>query len=293
MGSKNTGQGTRPITRQITRRRFLKALAGGAVGLAATGVYAWRVEPHWVAVERVDLPVPQRLAHWRGRKIVQVSDLHVGKHVDDDYLRDCFDRVAALEPDLLLITGDFMTCHADEQVEHVAEVLRSLPAAKLGRFGISGNHDYGDSWRSELAADRLTDALAKLDIRMLRNELEMIDGLPLIGVDDLWSVRYRPEEVLPKVAAEPFALAMCHNPDGVDRAEWQSFKGWVLAGHTHGGQCRIPLVGAPIVPVLNKHYVAGIYPVGEDRTLYVNRGLGHSLRVRFDARPEITVFTVT
>jgi predicted MPP superfamily phosphohydrolase len=89
------------------------------------------------------------------------------------------------------------------------------------------------------------------------------------------------------------SLALCHNPDTLDLHEWPDYQGFVLAGHTHGGQCRLPFLPPPIVPVHNHRYAAGEVAIAGGRVLYVNRGLGHLLRVRFNARPEITVFTLS
>jgi predicted MPP superfamily phosphohydrolase len=72
----------------------------------------------------------------------------------------------------------------------------------------------------------------------------------------------------------------------------QDFRGWVLAGHTHGGQCKPPFLPPPLLPVKNRRYVAGEYDIGPGRWMYINRGLGYLRRVRFNARPEITLFTL-
>jgi uncharacterized protein len=86
---------------------------------------------------------------------------------------------------------------------------------------------------------------------------------------------------------------MTHNPDTVDIPGWAGFAGWVLAGHTHGGQCRLPYFGAPIVPIRNRRYTMGEVELNGGRRLYVNRGLGYTHRVRFLCSPEITVFRLT
>lgn len=86
---------------------------------------------------------------------------------------------------------------------------------------------------------------------------------------------------------------LAHNPDIVDLPQWTTFRGWVLSGHTHGGQCRLPLLGAPVVPVRNRRYTAGHVQIAQGRDLYVNSGLGYKRRLRFGVRPEVTVFTLT
>jgi len=93
------------------------------------------------------------------------------------------------------------------------------------------------------------------------------------------------------VASQP-SIVLSHNPDTVDLPIWDGYDGWILCGHTHGGQCRFPFIGAPICPVKNKRYLSGFYDIEGGHKLYINRGIGHTRRVRFMARPEITVFTL-
>jgi predicted MPP superfamily phosphohydrolase len=185
-----------------------------------------------------------------------------------------------------------MTCHGNEQVDRALEAIEALPAAPLGRFAVLGNHDYGDYWRQYGAADQLVDGLGKLDVRVLRNESADVAGLQLAGVDDLWSRDFRPGQAVAGLDASRPAIALCHNPDGVDRPGWGDFRGWILAGHTHGGQCKPPFLPPPLLPVSNRRYVAGEYSLSDGRRLYINRGLGHLARVRFNCRPEVTVFTL-
>jgi hypothetical protein len=79
----------------------------------------------------------------------------------------------------------------------------------------------------------------------------------------------------------------------VDRPGWSGRESWILSGHTHGGQVRIPFLGAPILPVRNRRYAAGAVRLGGGRTLYVSRGVGHVLQVRYNCRPEATLFRMT
>jgi predicted MPP superfamily phosphohydrolase len=88
------------------------------------------------------------------------------------------------------------------------------------------------------------------------------------------------------------AIALCHNPDGADALEWGDYRGWILAGHTHGGQCRPPFLPPPLLPVRNRRYAAGEVGAPGGRTLYISRGVGYYLHVRFNVRPEVTLFTL-
>ena len=85
-------------------------------------------------------------------------------------------------------------------------------------------------------------------------------------------------------------IVLCHNPDVCDLNIWNDYKGWVLAGHTHGGQCKPPFLNPPILPVKNKKYSSGEIDLEDGRTLYINRAIGHLFQVRFNVRPEITIF---
>ena len=88
-------------------------------------------------------------------------------------------------------------------------------------------------------------------------------------------------------------LVLSHNPDTCDLPGWGGYQGWILAGHTHGGQCKPPFLPPPLLPVRNRRYTAGEFALTDGRKLYINRGVGHLLRVRFNVRPEVTVFTLT
>jgi predicted MPP superfamily phosphohydrolase len=279
--------------RKFSRRKFLRrTLAGAATAAGGALFYTWRIEPHWVEVVQQSLPIAHLPDALVGKRLIQVSDLHVGTVVDQSYLVRSLESIAELRPDLVVVTGDFMTCHGDEQVGRALEAIRALPPAPLGRFAVLGNHDYGDWWQQYGAADKLVDGLESLDVRVLRNQTADAGGLQLAGVDDLWSRDFRPERALADLDASRPAIVLLHNPDGVDQPVWGDFHGWILAGHTHGGQCKPPFLPPPVLPVSNKRYVAGEYVLSGGRRMYINRGLGYLERVRFNCRPEITVFTL-
>jgi len=240
-------------------------------------------------VER-DLPIAGLPDALVGRRLIQVSDLHVGAVVDFDYLASAMTRVNSLRPDLLVLTGDFMTAFENEQVDNVGMLLRHLQTPPLGVFAILGNHDYAHRWDNPRVADRLVQRLTGLGIVTLRNEMRSIEGLQLVGLDDLWGPNFDAAKAFSKVDWSKPALTLCHNPDAVDREDFRACRGWVLSGHTHGGQCKPPFLPPPMLPVKNRRYTAGEFDIGEGRRLYINRGLGYLRRVRFNVRPEITCF---
>ena len=278
---------------KLTRRRLLTMAGGLAAGALGLGGYAWRIEPQWVEVVERDLAIANLPAALAGQTLVQISDLHTGPIVDLDYLITAVKRVSALRPALTVITGDLMTCYGTEQVAAVAQVLQHLDPGPLGCYAILGNHDYAQGWSRPEVADALTARLAELGIRTLCNESLTVAGLQVVGLDDLWGPRFHPEDVLPNVNWDGPVLTLCHNPDTVDLPALATCRGWILAGHTHGGQIRLPFLPPPILPVRNPRYSSGEIDLGSGRWLYINRGLGYLHRVRFGVRPEITVFRMT
>ena len=275
---------------RLTRRRFLLGAATAVVGV---GAYSWRIEPHWVSVVRRDMPVRNLPSAMHGRTVAQISDIHVCPYVDSDYLCACLREVSALQPDLVVVTGDFMSQGgAPQRRDEVARVFENLSAPPLGCFAVFGNHDYGERWADMLIAERLENRLTGIGIKVLRNARCVVNGLHIAGVDDLWGPNFDPKAVLPTLSADEPMIVLCHNPDAVDRSVWGTFRGWTLSGHTHGGQCKSPFLPPPMLPVHNKRYTSGEFDLGDGRMLYINRGLGHLWRVRFNVRPEITLFTL-
>lgn len=272
-----------------TRRRWMRTLAGAG---GAVGLYGWRIEPHWVEVVRRPLAVPNLPSGWVGRTVVQLSDIHVGPYVDDDFLAHWFRQIASWKPDLVIYTGDFVSCGWTLSDERFLAAYAEAPHGRLGTCGVLGNHDFGRRWNDAVLGGRFARHLGNLQIRMLQNTVVDFDGLRLLGVDDLWGPHFCPDSIGRQVASERPHLVLCHNPDGADLPVWGDYRSWILSGHTHGGQCQVPLLTPLVLPVKNTHYLAGEYPLQGGRRLYINRGLGHLARLRFAARPEVTVFTL-
>jgi predicted MPP superfamily phosphohydrolase len=271
----------------VSRRQFI---AGILAAPALAGLYAWRVEPTWAEFVRRDLPIRNLPAGLAGRSLVHLSDIHIGPQVDDDYLIDVFARVRALSPDLVVHTGDLVTYRGAETIEQARKVVSTFPRGQLGTFAILGNHDYGEAWSEPAVAQEISRLLSDAGCLVLRNQAAEVAGLTVIGLDDTWAGRFAPRVALRSLRADQPVIALSHNPDTCDQPGWDGFQGWILAGHTHGGQCKPPFLPPPMLPVKNRRYAAGAYDLTGGRQLYINRGLGHLLRARFDVRPEVTVF---
>lgn len=282
-----------------SRRRFLKAgVAGSVAAVTATGAWAFLGAPHHVEIVRVSMPIRDLPESLVGKTIVQISDLHVGPVVDSSYIRDCLEIVSSLEPDIVAITGDFVSFDGFHRIDEVVELLSDMQPGKLATVAATGNHDFGGArdgrtFTNRKAADVLTRKLDTIGIRMLRNSSVEIEGLRLLGVDDFWGPCHELEETLSSGNVNRPSVMLCHNPDFVDQPGWESFRGWILSGHTHGGQARLPFCKPPILPIRNHDYIAGKVELPGKRTLYVNRGLGYLRRVRLNVRPEITVFELS
>ena len=276
----------------LTRRQFL-ALGGAAVaGAAGVGLYTWQVEPHWVEVVRRPMPLEFLPASLEGRTLLQISDIHVGPKVSSSYLIDAFQRARDLAPDFVTFTGDFVSYRSANEYRALARVLKYVPNGKLGTIGTLGNHDYGFGWRHVDVADEVANVATDAGIRVLRNEVQTIAGVQFAGLSDLWSPQFEPRPTLASLAPRQPTIVLSHNPDVQDQPVWDGVRAWVLAGHTHGGQVKPPFLPPPLLPVKNKRYAAGEYVIAPGRTLYINRGLGHLIQVRFNVRPELTLFTL-
>jgi hypothetical protein len=279
----------------MNRRRFLKYSALTAVGaVIGVPVYTFEVEPHWVRVRPRDLRIEGLPRALDGARMVQISDLHCGPQVSDAYLSASLTRVAALRPDILVITGDLISYRVErreDQFTQLRGVLSHLAPARLATLSILGNHDYGRGWREDAVAARVVTELERAGVRVLRNACANVQGLDIIGFDDIWSGHADAALALAQRTSNA-AIVLSHNPDSADELKWRDYRGWILSGHTHGGQCKPPFLPPPLLPVRNKRYVAGEVPLADGRRLYINRGLGHLLKVRFNVRPEISVFTL-
>jgi predicted MPP superfamily phosphohydrolase len=274
----------------IGRRSFLRAMAACAVAGVACDTFL--IEPYWVEIVRRPLHI-RRLPPWlTGRTLAHLSDLHIGPLVSDEYLLQTFRRVADLQPDIVIITGDLMSWHPGWR-DHLAAVCQHAPHGRLATIATLGNHDYGVAWADPQVAAGLVDVVRSCGITVLRNEMFDAGGLQVLGFDDLWAGRFNPQDVLCRIDPTRAAIALSHNPDTVDLPVWGNYEGWILAGHTHGGQCKPPFLPPPILPVKNRRYTAGEFQLAGNRQLYISRGVGHSMPVRFNVRPEVTLFELS
>lgn len=267
----------------MNRRTFVKrSLLATSVGLGASAGYARFLERHAVEVvtSEIELGLPEPLT------VAVLGDIHFDPLYEVDYLEDVVARTNRLSPDLVLYTGDFLS-HSADRLSDLLAVLCKARAA-FGRFAVLGNHDHS------IGADRVTAAFSSAGIPILRNQSVLLPGRKdwyLSGLESYWSGK--PNSAL-VASTPPHArhILLVHEPDSFDlltdpRIALQ------VSGHTHGGQIRLPLVGAICLPTWGKKYQAGLYTRG-DRKLYVNRGIGTvDAHFRLNCRPEITLLKLT
>jgi uncharacterized protein len=284
-------------TLKTTRRSFLKGSFYGAAGLA---LYSGEVERHWIEVSQQDVHVAGLSAAFDGMRIAQLSDIHLDEFSEPFFLEDAVDRINRLNPDAVFLTGDFVTWgittrkFAEGAAWQCANLLTKLHCRN--RYAILGNHDV------MVGPARVTAALADNGMTVLTNACLPIERagsrIWLAGLDDPVFGHPDPDLAIParirNIPGEP-VMVMCHAPDYVDDLLAHPAGKSVavmLSGHTHGGQVRLPLIGAMQLPPLGKKYVEGWFRIG-GLQLYVNRGLGSvGLPFRFDCPPEITLFTL-
>ncbi len=277
----------------MNRKTFLKKIVQVSVLRAFPVLYSWQVEPFWIDFVQRKLPVKNLPQMLEGKILMQISDLHVGDRFDWNFLIDSFREARKYRPDFVVYTGDFVNRGTAEEKRDLKKVMEHAVLGKLGTFGILGNHDYGTNWKELEVAESICNILENFGVTMLKNDQKESHGLNFIGFEDLWSPNFAPEQVMGSYDSSKANIILCHNPDACDLDIWNGYHGWILSGHTHGGQCRIPGIITPVLPVKNKKYISGAFDLEDGRMLYINRAIGHSLQIRFMVRPEITVFTLT
>lgn len=276
---------------QMNRRQFLKVsgACGAASALSIAGGYGYstRLETEWLSVERVRIPLASLKSGLDGFTIVHLSDFHLFPHTRIEFIREAVVVANRLAPDLIALTGDFVLDDV-ESIHELAPVISGLNA-RHGVFSVLGNHDL---WKGPRT---VTNALEKAGIPVLTNRGVLLEcngqGLFVAGVDDAWSGKPDLTEALEGRPGGVPVVLLSHEPDPADQYCSDGRISLQLSGHSHGGQIRIPGLGAPYLPPLARKYELGLYRVG-DSWLYTNRGIGVTVPFRFNCRPEITEFTL-
>ncbi|HOS42556.1 MAG TPA: metallophosphoesterase [Armatimonadota bacterium] len=279
----------------MARRRWSRRKKRAVFSLLALcllcALYAIFIESRWLQITRIELHLAKLPARLDGLRIVHLTDIHYPRGLDAAYFRRVVRETNALNPDLVLITGDFIA-RAAEDADGCAHLLAGLRATE-GVYGVLGNHDY---WTSAAYVAR---ALRREGITVLRNQSVAIQRggarLWIVGLNDHWK---RADDLPAAMRGVPAAtepvILLVHEPDFTDIAAREPID-LQLSGHAHGGLVWIPGLGAPILQQLCRKYPRGLYRVNA-MYLYSNRGIGVipilNLPFRFNARPEIALITL-
>jgi len=265
----------------------------------ALGTDATFVEPDYPRLERVEIRLVKLPPALDGFTIAQLSDFHYDPYFSVTPIKAGIEMVNELKPDLVVLTGDFATMplpesrrHHNRQalraVEPCAALLRSLQAPG-GVFAILGNHDFS------FGPEGVVEALQSQGIPVLRNQSVLIEKnggrFWLAGLDDVLGRQANLDDALQKVPNGETTVVLCHEPDFADVVATRSVD-LQISGHSHGGQVRLPVVGALYLPPLGQKYPWGLRRLGSMQ-LYTNCGIGTvNLPIRWNCPPEVTLFTL-
>jgi len=276
----------------LTRRNFL---AGSIATGALFALYANEIARHELQVTHQTFHIPRLPPAFFGFRIVQISDIHLEEYTEDFFLREVIARVNQLQPDLLLVTGDFVSRgpmpieNSIVAARHCAELLATLTCPQ--KFGVLGNHDVvvGGAIIRRHLEDHGLPLLVNQFLPIERDNQRII----LCGLDDFFADP-DPALAIPEKPDAPVIL-MVHEPDYTPTLAAHRrgpLVDLILSGHTHGGQIRLPGVKPLQLPPAGRLYPEGRYLVGASQ-LYVNRGIGTvGIPLRLNCPPEITVITL-
>lgn len=280
-----------------SRRRFLAGATATVAGAAgATGAYAMFVEPRSYRVTRRDIPIADLPPELDGLTVVQLTDLHHCSWLPLGHIRHVVQTANALNPDLIVLTGDYVRSSPAYIRPVIGELARLR--ARIGIVATLGNHDW---WENGPLTQRClkdaripvidNDRLVVTPDRKLAADADR--GLCVAGVGDLWCDRQLYGNALAGLPAGMPRILLSHNPDVAEERPFVSSGHRVdlmLSGHTHGGQVWLPIVGAPMTPSrYGTKYATGLVN-GPTTRVHVSNGIGTSgLPLRLGARPEVSV----
>jgi len=289
---------TSNIKHSISRRDFIKIASLFGLDVFLGAILGWnyidKIEPNWVEVTNVHLKLPRLPGAFSGYRIVQISDIHAGYWMTPERFASIVELVKDQSPDLVAVTGDIILTFGGMSrnqpvLDRFAQVFKNI-TDNFATIAVLGNHDY---WYD---ADKVKAALEGAGARVLMNSVHSLERggerLHIAGIDDVYEGHDDLDAVLAALPQDGGAILLAHEPDFADLSAATGRFDLQISGHSHGGQVALPLIGPLVLPYLGQKYPSGLYKVG-DMYQYTNRGVGMTPpTVRFNCRPEITVFTL-
>ncbi len=235
---------------------------------------------------------------YSGLKIAHISDIHYGnRSVTKEDLEKIVDNINSLKPDIIVLTGDLVDDEiTDEEYEELVEVLSKLKA-NINKYAIDGNHDYPYKKWSILIEDcgfiNLNDTYD-----VIYND--SYDSIFIAGISNntftTKNIKDKSEVIMDYLNSadynSTYSILLMHEPDYIDDIDYSKFD-LVMAGHSHNGQVRFPIIGAIILPEGCKNYYKEHYSL-EDTDLYISSGIGTSdLPIRLFNRPSANFYRIT
>ncbi|MHC4873715.1 MAG: phosphodiesterase YaeI [Planctomycetota bacterium] len=279
---------------KITRRTFLKSIAGLTVA-SITGI-SWMkyFEPDWYEITEKNISTGKLK---EAIKVLHLSDIHASPSVSLNSIEKAVDLSLEQGADIAFLTGDFITWELIHESEY-SRILKKI-SDQMPVFACVGNHD-GGTWAALHGYEDFSKVAALLEksgVTLLFNEDAVTtvknQKLRIAGLGDLWSGECRPENVLKKKReTEEFIFVLSHNPDcktEVIKYDWDI----MCCGHTHGGQLVIPFTNfRPFIPVRDRSFPEGLLSI-QSKHIHITRGVGNLHGLRFNCRPEISILNVT
>lgn len=254
-------------------------------------LYARYVGTKGLNVKEYKITNSKITSEYHGLKIAHLSDIHFGSSVNKKDLEKLVYEVNLTKPDIIVITGDLLTDEWEYDINEL-EVLKDLKA-NLGKYIISGNHDNLDLWSEiveKIEFTNLNDTY-KL-IYSNSNQPIVISGISSNLVNDNIREKTKDFENYLEDNDSIYSILLIHEPDYIDNIDLNNYD-LILAGHSHAGQVRIPLIGSIITPIGSKKYYNEYYNIN-NTDLYISSGIGTSvMRIRLFNRPSFNFYRLT